>query len=118
MDNLPESHNRHPEDFDHVSMDMTYVEVFLRNYGRLELAAQRFSETLAPPDWQGFARTFVRNTEGSNFQHDAAGAGELPPYVASSRCEGLANNDAGGRDGLPGVPRRVASYRRRRAILT
>jgi hypothetical protein len=88
MDNLPANHNPHPEDLDHGSMDMSYVDVFLRNYGRLELAAQRFSEPLAPPDWQAFARTFVRNTEGTNFQHDVAGAGEPPPYVANSRCEG------------------------------
>jgi hypothetical protein len=87
-DDLPSDHLPHFEDLDHGSMDMSYVGVFLRNHSRLNFAAQVFNEPLAPPDWQGFARTFVRNTGGSNFNHDVAGKEEPSPYIANSRCEG------------------------------
>ena len=49
-----------------------------RSDGIFRHVAQQFNEPLAPPDWQGFARTFVRNTGGSNFAHDVAGKEEPP----------------------------------------
>jgi hypothetical protein len=97
MEDLPSDHDPHAEDLDHGAMDMSYVDVFLRNFGQLSVVAQKFNEPLAPPDWQGFARTFVRNTLDTNFRHDVAGHGEPYPYVANSRCEGwltLARADA------------------------
>jgi hypothetical protein len=54
----------------------------------LNLAAQRLKEPLALTNWQAIARTFVKNTQGSNFKHDIGGKDEAAPYVANSRCEG------------------------------
>jgi len=88
MENLPPNHGPHLEDLDHGSMDMSYVDLFLRNYGRLNLTAQRLNEPLALTNWQAIAGTFVKNTQGSNFKHDIGGHDEPAPYVANSRCEG------------------------------
>ena len=34
-DDLPSDHDPHPEDLDHGAMDMSYVGLFFRNFGRL-----------------------------------------------------------------------------------
>jgi hypothetical protein len=88
MDNLLSDHDPHAEDLDHGAMDMSYVNVFLQNYGRVDLVSQQVSEPFVAPAWQAFARTFIKNTQDTNFRHDIAGQGEPAPYVANSRCEG------------------------------
>ena len=87
-EDAPSDHPSHPEDLDHGAMDMSYVDLFLGNYSRFSFAAQQFKEPLAPADWQAFARTFVKNSQDTNFKHDVAGRDEPAPYVANSRCEG------------------------------
>jgi hypothetical protein len=89
-EDAPPDHKSHIEDLDHGAMDMNYLDVSLQNYILLNNAAQRFKEPLAlgSKDWQALARTFLVNTEGTNFKHDIAGKDEPPPYVANSRCEG------------------------------
>jgi hypothetical protein len=86
-ENQPSGHE-HVEDLDHGSMDMNYVDVLQRNYDRLNLAAQRFNEPLAPPATQGFARTFLLDTQGTDFAQNIVGKADSPPYLADSRCEG------------------------------
>ncbi len=89
MDDLPTGLNPHPEDTDHGAMDMSYVGLFFRNFGRLHAAAERFHEPLAfTPSYLGdFARTFVMNIAGgSDFKHDVIGRDGQP--TDNTRCEG------------------------------
>jgi hypothetical protein len=86
----------HVEDTDHGSMDMTYVGPFLRDFARLNAAAESVHErfSLGSEQLQGFARAFTEtiapNTDvtGGNFAYDLGGRQKDPPDGSDSLCDG------------------------------
>ena len=90
-DDLPADIDPRPEDTDHGAMDLSYVGLAFRDFGRLNAAASRFHEplTLTTERFRGLARTFVDNVAaGSNFNRDVAGREPEAGDTSNTRCEG------------------------------
>jgi len=88
MDDVAPGVGTHAEDPDHGSLDMFYLGLLRRDFGRLNAAAASSHEPIAQP-LVNFARTFVENiAAGANINHDVAGNAWEPFDKWNNICYG------------------------------